>query len=340
MTIQTSGTAVVMLAGTPRLGRPRHVLVFDGDPVLGEYPLGESADERPGQRLPPGTSGLAIILVMRSIPPQVFDLALRLGTQGAQVPAEALQRTGLFSPGVKPGLDQPGTQAGGNSERMDAHGQGRAQADRVSDAAVLQPVWHRPLGSRRAVCPGQRSAERRARQLLRDQLPVVGDLTGADDAIASDQLHLQAHAVGIAAQGAERTFIDQIDEKLPERELPAWAAPGDLLGRGQLGIQAPPRPGHEPGQTKPVHRPGQLRRPAHGRQVDVTDQSGHQRALQVIRGQPLTSGVLDDLVQHRRVGDLVHGVGAQPGERQVSRHGQPPRFRPVLQARGCGRSGR
>jgi hypothetical protein len=75
---------------------------------------------------------------------QASELAVGLGVQGPQVPAEAAQRVGVVLPGLDPDLDQPGAQASDGADWVQANGEGDAQADRVSDSVVFQPPRNRP----------------------------------------------------------------------------------------------------------------------------------------------------------------------------------------------------
>lgn len=145
---------------------------------------------------------------------------------------------------------------------------------RVSDAGVRHapgnPGPPRRL-SRRAA--GRRAAGRRARQVLRDELPVIPDPAGADDAVVLDQLQVarvvrvaQAHLVSVRAQRAELAVVDHLDEEPRELGLPVGASPHGLLGRGQLGVEAPAGPRREAAGT--VHRGGPPRNRRHGRQHD------------------------------------------------------------------------
>src|ERR1700748_249890 len=171
---------------------------------------------------------------------------------------------------------------------MNANGQSDARADRVSDAGLLQLVRYLLRRSWDARCLGKLAVERHACQVLRDQLPVFLARTGADDALALDELQVQAalvictsqpDAVGIPAQRAERSLVDQIDEEVRKLDLPVRAPPRVVLGRGQLSVKAPPGPGCEPGQVQPPDRLGQLVRPTAGCQVAGADHSGKQRAV-------------------------------------------------------------
>ena len=67
------------------------------------------------------------------------------------------------------------------------------------------------------------------------------------------------------------------------------------------------------------------------------DDPGQQRAVQVVRGEPLTSAVFDHRVEFWRVGHPANGVDAQPCELVLTRHRGLP---PALQAPRPGRSGR
>src|ERR1700760_1539762 len=132
---------------------------------------------------------------------------------------------------------------------MNANGQSDARADRVSDAGLWQLVRYLRRRSWGARCLGKLAVERHACQVLRDQLPVVFDRTGADNAVALDELQVQAalvictsqpDAVAIPAQRAERALVYQMDEKVRKLDLPVRASPHVLLGRGQLSVKAPP----------------------------------------------------------------------------------------------------
>jgi hypothetical protein len=71
---------------------------------------------------------------------------------------------------------------------MNTDGQSDARADRVSDAGLLQLVRYLLRRSWDARCLGKLAVERHACQILRDQLPVVFDRTGADDALTLEEL--------------------------------------------------------------------------------------------------------------------------------------------------------
>jgi len=230
--------------------------------------------------------------------------------------------------GLDPRPDHPGTQAGGGAERMDRNGERDGRADRVRDAGLLEPSGRLA----RARDRGQRILPLcRAGQLLGDEFPVVSGPAPGGDAPVFDQLDIeavpaawpgQAHLVGVPAQRAERALVDQVDKQPPERDPPVRPAPRRLLGHGQLRVQAPQRPRREPGQAHPPHGPGEPRRPPRGRQVVLADQAGDQRGVEVVGGQPLPPGLLDDLVQSRRVRHPARGVGGQVGEPGISRHGR------------------
>jgi hypothetical protein len=254
--------------------------------------------------------------------PQVTALAVSLGTQSTQFVAKAAERICLVLSGLDPCPDEPGAQARGGAERMNTHGESDARADRVSNAGLLQLVRYRLNRSWCSGCLGKLAVQRHACQVLRDQLPVVFDRAGADDAPAMDQLQIQSapviwinqqDAVGIPAQRAERAPVDQIDEEQPELDLPVRALRDRLLGWAQAGVKAPLGPGCEPGQIQPLHRLGQLVRPAARCQVSGAGHSGTQGAVQVKGGKPLASGILDDLVQRWRIGGAVPGVSEQSG---------------------------
>src|SRR5690349_18582540 len=108
---------------------------------------------------------------------------------------------------------------------MNANGQSDARTDRVRDSGLLQLVRCLLRSSWHARCLGKLAVERQTGQVLRDQLPVVFDRTGADDALVLDELQVQAapvsctsqpDAVGMPAQRAERALVDQIDEEVRE----------------------------------------------------------------------------------------------------------------------------
>jgi hypothetical protein len=249
--------------------------------------------------------------------------------------------------GLDPRPDHPGPEAGGRTERIELDGERDRRADRVRDAGFPEPSGRlgRPRDRGQRIVPS-----RRAGQLLGDELPVVFGLAPGHDAAVLDQLEIeavpaagpgQAHLVGLPAQRAERAPVDQLDEEPVERDPAVRPAARRLLGHGQLGVQAARRPRREPGQAHAPHGLGQPGRPPRGRQVVIADQPADQRAVQVVGGQPLAAGLLEDLVQPRRVRLAAGGVGGQAGEPGVSRHGRPRgRRRSAPRAARRGRSGR
>jgi hypothetical protein len=253
----------------------------------------------------------------------------------------------MFAIGLDLRPDHPGPQPGRGAERMDRNSESDRRADRVRDARLPEPsgCLGRPRDrGQRIVVP------RRAGQLPGDELPVVFGLAPGHDAPVLDQFEVQAvraarpgqpHLVGLPAQRAERALVDQVGEKPLECDPPVRPAPRGLFGHGELGVQAAQRPRREPGQVQAPHGLGEAVRPPLRRQVVIADQPGDQRGVQVVGGQPLAPGLLDDLIQPGRVRYLAGGVGGQVGEPGISRHGRRPAPRPAApRAARRGRSGR